>query len=802
MNFIIMQWMKWLKGVAPIWVFVFFGIAAIFLTPVEVMLLWALSPQLWRSQGNVAELIMRWRRSETRRKAEKFGWFIPITSFKPKNVDFRWMKSTELQRVLLRLVRLLSLQAGPMMVLAGKLQKIWDKSGTPFFILYLKECRLALIAWANRSSYSPNPGCKVRLSPCGLPAIVPVALRPESLSTMFGRMQFRCLHTVFSLYRVVDWKGAVPDFSSITNPFAGISETLPIQEIRLVLAIFTLPRPEEYLGSTSPWLSTSSGPNHPWSTWSSAKDTLGWALNPIQLFWFLAYAWGTRQYILAVWLVVLSHFLLPVALILLYQGIRFPLGRLSVLQKDGGGKRRIVGVVDFWTQWVLKKLHVYIFAILRRIPQDGTFDQIRPLQDLLAYARLGMPSYSFDLSNATDRLPVALQEQILSLLVGRLVAKAWRNLLVNRAYTHPKAGSIKYAVGQPIGALSSWAMLALTHHVVVQLAAIRAGWKGWYPLYALLGDDIVILREDVAREYLSIIRYLGVPINMGKSISSTNGIIEFAKRVVSSHYGDLSPMSPRLLVTAVRRPEGYLDLWSHILDLGFILFPNQLRKVTAALSADLLRKPFTAIKETNVGAAVIARVFILSRLQESGVLRPPVMVDEWFRAFLGRTDIITVFLETVKAKEIWEFSVSVTSEHRRSLVQLAVFITQWWRYPLFGSTLGGILSIPLLIFSPAYWVSLYASVKGVLELSRARSDLLNPDQGSSLMEKDTSVPNIPVLEIIRPARPNVKADLEWWCELLNTMSNDVVYEIQQSQLLSEDRTAPVTLLLAAPSSSL
>ena len=27
--------------------------------------------------------------------------------------------------------------------------------------------------------------------------------------------------------------------------------------------------------------------------------------------------------------------------------------------------------------------------------------------------------------------------------------------------------SVRYAVGQPMGALSSWAMLALTHHFIV-----------------------------------------------------------------------------------------------------------------------------------------------------------------------------------------------------------------------------------------------------------------------------------------------------------------------------------------------
>jgi hypothetical protein len=30
------------------------------------------------------------------------------------------------------------------------------------------------------------------------------------------------------------------------------------------------------------------------------------------------------------------------------------------------------------------------------------------------------------------------------------------------------SGSIKYSVGQPMGALSSWAMLAITHHMIMQ----------------------------------------------------------------------------------------------------------------------------------------------------------------------------------------------------------------------------------------------------------------------------------------------------------------------------------------------
>jgi len=89
---------------------------------------------------------------------------------------------------------------------------------------------------------------------------------------------------------------------------------------------------------------------------------------------------------------------------------------------------------------------------------------------------------------------------------------------------------LKYSVGQPMGALSSWGMLALTHHVIVQVAAERAGIRKLFLDYALLGDDICIADKDVASQYLLIMSGLGVEINLSKSLQSSTGVVEFAKR--------------------------------------------------------------------------------------------------------------------------------------------------------------------------------------------------------------------------------------------------------------------------------
>jgi hypothetical protein len=70
-------------------------------------------------------------------------------------------------------------------------------------------------------------------------------------------------------------------------------------------------------------------------------------------------------------------------------------------------------------------------------------------------------------------------------------------------------------------------MLAVTHHVIVRYAALRCGIRN-FDSYAVLGDDIVIMHDLVAENYLQIMQTLGVAINLNKSIVSSK-FAEFAK---------------------------------------------------------------------------------------------------------------------------------------------------------------------------------------------------------------------------------------------------------------------------------
>lgn len=277
------------------------------------------------------------------------------------------------------------------------------------------------------------------------------------------------------------------------------------------------------------------------------------------------------------------------------------LGKLS-MKMEPAGKIRVFAMVDAWTQWIMWPLHKWIFSILKQLPDiDGTFNQLHPVLRLQRKyheesMKLNNKSYikfsSIDLSAATDRLPLSLQKSVIRSLLKDLVpdsalfAEAWGDLLTKRTYKIPNRmrslgknlpNGIEYSVGQPMGALSSWGMLALTHHAIVQFAAQRAGRIKWFEDYAILGDDIVIANGEIAGQYRQILELIGVKAGLAKSIiARSKFVVEFAKKFfVDTFQADMLPLkeciatkaSTSLVVEFVRKYN--LTLNSTLAFLGF-----------------------------------------------------------------------------------------------------------------------------------------------------------------------------------------------------------------------------------------
>lgn len=83
---------------------------------------------------------------------------------------------------------------------------------------------------------------------------------------------------------------------------------------------------------------------------------------------------------------------------------------------DKGGKTRNIVMADSITQSVLKPLHKRIFAMLRQLKTDGTFQQehiVKYVHSALKRNDLKNNFYSIDMKSCTERFPVEIQREIL-----------------------------------------------------------------------------------------------------------------------------------------------------------------------------------------------------------------------------------------------------------------------------------------------------------------------------------------------------------------------------------------------------
>lgn len=217
----------------------------------------------------------------------------------------------------------------------------------------------------------------------------------------------------------------------------------------------------------------------------------------------------------------------------------------------GAGKRRLFIIGNYVKQRLLRPYHDGSMSILRRLVNDGTYDQTKPLRWVTGFKNV----YSFDLKSATDRWPRMVIYSILSELFGHQVASAVVDTglgMCELSLVPPlvrRDNIIIYSVGQPLGYHASWPLFTLSHHMIMWLAAERVYPKKVFRAYAILGDDVVIAYSKVADEYQRILSALEVEVSASKSLISKSGAFEFAKRFfVKRGKVDLSPVSLQSLL--------------------------------------------------------------------------------------------------------------------------------------------------------------------------------------------------------------------------------------------------------------
>jgi len=328
--------------------------------------------------------------------------------------------------------------------------------------------------------------------------------------------ELKFLNTILILSRTLVPKGKrdkekiKPDYGSITRP-GSMSKIIPSGFIKRFVSEFNLKSVIPPFSVKDIYLSTKAGPGGPTSL-TAQNSILSYSYNDIQNLWGITDSHGvdffSKQY---GYMWTKQH-----------QQVK-PIGKLSFIY-DPECKLRIVAIVDYYTQLFLKPIHSQLMNKLHNFPCDRTFTQ----DPTHCWEKNDQDFWSLDLSSATDRFPISLQKRLLEKIFSSELADRWHLVLSTRKFKTPEGDYLKYSVGQPMGAYSSWVAFTLCHHMLVHWCAFLCGIDN-FSQYIILGDDVVIKNNKVARMYIKWCNRLGIEISLNKTHVS-HDTYEFAKR--------------------------------------------------------------------------------------------------------------------------------------------------------------------------------------------------------------------------------------------------------------------------------
>jgi hypothetical protein len=300
-------------------------------------------------------------------------------------------------------------------------------------------------------------------------------------------------------------------------------------------------------------------------------------------------------------------------------GSKVPCHSRIRVKYESGGKARNFAIIDWFSQSALKSIHQVLMSYLGSLDYDGTSSHSRAAKVVQNLTNQSIPIWSFDLTKATDRWPLSLISIVMEHCFGKDIADAWTSVISDRTFEGPNGEQVRWSVGQPLGALSSWASFAITHHIFIQTCE-RMDWLGDSlrpsrkkrnrrpnTYYHIIGDDVVIHRyAGIALMYKKYLQHFGIEISIPKSITpeqclnDTNSA-EMAKRVFSNGL-EITPVPPEAIIQ-YSQPYGERALLECTLDRGYLnaLSPYTVQSVPRTIGEwRLLTFPFrNALAQLN-----------------------------------------------------------------------------------------------------------------------------------------------------------------------------------------------------------
>jgi len=203
-------------------------------------------------------------------------------------------------------------------------------------------------------------------------------------------------------------------------------------------------------------------------------------------------------------------------------------GEIHFLQ-EAGGKLRSIASPHLVHQLALRPLGRSIYKLVQSLPWDCTFDQEKPISVLSTHLSQGHTIHSIDLSSATDYFPLEIQMQVLRSFFGSIPDLRLFEDISRAAWRSQELGTLRWQKGQPLGLYPSFGTFALSHGIILWFLNGQKHGNSFY----VLGDDVVILDEDLYIKYIQFLKQMDCPYSRDKSVSSSE-LCEFAGKIVTS----------------------------------------------------------------------------------------------------------------------------------------------------------------------------------------------------------------------------------------------------------------------------
>jgi hypothetical protein len=342
--------------------------------------------------------------------------------------------------------------------------------------------------------------------------------------------------------------------------------------------------------------------------------------------------------------------------------------------------------------------------------------------------------------------------------------------------------SYKYETGQGMGAYSSWASMALCHHLILVTAARLSNSQA---SYAMLGDDVVIAGRKFADRYRYLIDLLGVEISHAKSYYSKE-LYEFAKRQIYKGV-EITGAPLHGLGTTIRRYHFFIEqlnqwenrigLQSSMVTRGMILDLYKMTGRPTEFSERLADKSYGFYllprKEDKFweGRAIDAVAFFLKNLLGCN------------RSALTCRKILVGMLTTVKSKMIEEGLVESAKNYNSFVMKLDSIAEQS----------GGAVSPTLLREIPPVRTFI-DNIKDIqTEYEKVRSNIWHNRDEDVLFDRSLSLGLNPLAVFSLRPHENVMANNAWLLKKFKQWlpgqleAREAVYEAHPDEIPSEEQ---------------